>query len=117
MAFCFIINQLFQLLTKRQSKAIVHGFECGVKGAHIIIGFTLHPKNTSYRSLGTTEPTTQLENQSKGCSSVETTHLRVSLLLEVGNDGLANQLGCTHHVQHLQGGHTHTLTSATHLNH
>lgn len=30
-------------------------------------------------------------------------HLRVTLLLQVGNDGLTYELGITHHVEHLEG--------------
>lgn len=30
-------------------------------------------------------------------------HLRVTLLLQVGNDGLTHELGITHHVEHLEG--------------
>ncbi len=30
-------------------------------------------------------------------------YLWIALLLEVGDDGLANQLGCPDHVQHLRG--------------
>lgn len=47
-----------------------------------------------------------LQSQTEACLLIfdkVQRHLRVALLLQVGDDGLAHQLGITHHVEHLEG--------------
>lgn len=55
-----------------------------------------------------------LQSQTEACLLVfdkVQRHLRVALLLQVGNDGLTHQLGVAHHVEHLEETNSDIRTS------
>lgn len=59
-----------------------------------------------YKCLFTHLNVATLQSQAKACLLIfdkVQCNLRVALFLQVGNDGLAYQLGITHHVEHLEG--------------